>query len=97
MWFVSQKSHLALLLLYKYPRCFLMCRSRERLFLRDASGVAEEGGAGLFRSFQEEINNKYSLTCQQHNICSVTLRWRNEAEAVFENSNIRAQDHEKAR
>lgn len=55
------------------------------------------GRRGRFISvFQKEVNNKYSLTCQQHNICSVTLRWRTEAEALLTRSNIKARDHEKA-
>lgn len=79
VWLVSEKSPSAPLLLYKCPRCFQMCRSRKRLFLRDAGGVAEQGRGGFIFVFQEEVNNKYSLTCRQHNICSVALRRRSQS------------------
>lgn len=61
----------------------VMCRSRNMLLLGDASRE------GFIFVFQEEVNNKYSPMGQQHNICSVTLRRRNGAVALFKSSNIK--------
>lgn len=49
-------------------------------------GGGRSGRGRFIFIFHAEVHNKYSLMCQEHNICSVTLRQRKEAEALFPNA-----------
>lgn len=58
---------------------------------------SSEGGRGRFiLVFQDEVNNNHThpLICQQHNICSVTLRGGNEAETDTSKSMTMKRQHE---
>lgn len=90
-----QKPHMAPAPLQVSPLFVDVSLQKKAVFQKSHRGRREGRGRFIF-VFQEEVNNKYSLMWQQHNICSAILRWRNEAEAGFKNSNIKAQDHIKA-
>lgn len=76
-WFVSVKSH-STLCSHTSVLTVFWCVSQQKEAVSQRCQWGCRGGRGRFISvFEKEVNNNYSLTCQQHNICSVTLRWRN--------------------
>lgn len=84
-WFCPVEPSLPPLLLFQV--CLLFFRlspQKEHSFPTDASvaaaaaAAAAEGGAGLFLSFRRRYTTDTppNSACRQHNICSVTLRWK---------------------
>ncbi len=86
-WFVSAKSSAC---------CFSPVWQQKEAVSQRCRWGGSGGRSRFIFVFQEEVNNKYSLTCQQHNICSVTLRWRTEAEP-FKKKDRKKHQHQSSR